>query len=53
MKGDEECEEHQCEYLKWCVWHPEDCQGKPWDKRRVVDTIRNNRSRALTRIPHP
>jgi len=30
MKGDKECEEHNCEYLKWCRWHPDECMGKPW-----------------------
>jgi len=33
MKGDEECEEHNCEYLPYCTWHPEECFGKPWDKK--------------------
>jgi hypothetical protein len=30
MKGDKECEEHQCEALNYCTWHPEGCYGKPW-----------------------
>jgi hypothetical protein len=31
MKGDKECEDHDCEYLKYCKWHPEECYGKPWN----------------------
>lgn len=30
MKGDKECEDHQCEGLSYCSWRPEDCIGKPW-----------------------
>jgi len=30
MKGDKECEQHQCEYIHWCTWKPENCLGKPW-----------------------
>jgi len=32
MKGDKECEEHECEYLEYCKWHPDECYGKPWEK---------------------
>jgi hypothetical protein len=32
MKGDKECEDHNCEYLKYCEWHPDKCCGKPWAK---------------------
>ena len=33
MKGDKECEEHNCEALKYCYWHPEECLGKPWSNK--------------------
>ena len=32
MKGDRECEEHKCEGLKFCTWHPAECMGKPWSR---------------------
>jgi hypothetical protein len=31
MKGDKECEDHNCEALGYCTWHPDECIGKPWD----------------------
>jgi len=37
MRGDRECVEHNCEYLKFCKWHPEECYGKPWDKKEEAD----------------
>lgn len=33
MKGDKECEEHNCEGLRYCTWHPDTCYGKPWVKK--------------------
>jgi hypothetical protein len=33
MKGDKECEEHNCSALPYCHWHPDDCFGKPWAKK--------------------
>lgn len=36
MKGDKECEEHSCEYLRYCKWHPEECFGKPWEKETKI-----------------
>ena len=30
MKGDKECEDHNCEGLRYCHWHPDNCIGKPW-----------------------
>lgn len=45
MKGDKECEEHSCEGLKFCTWHPEECQGKPWkrmdDEKKLKEDIRS------------
>lgn len=32
MKGNKECDEHNCEALKYCKWHPDECQGKPWEQ---------------------
>jgi predicted metal-dependent phosphoesterase TrpH len=32
LKGDKECEEHHCEALRYCSWHPNECFGKPWAK---------------------
>jgi hypothetical protein len=34
LKGDKECEEHNCEALRYCSWHPNECFGKPWDKKK-------------------
>jgi hypothetical protein len=34
MKGDKECEDHECEALKYCTWHPNQCQGKPWTEAK-------------------
>ncbi len=36
MKGDKECEEHNCEALPYCSWHPDDCIGKPWSKSKMM-----------------
>jgi hypothetical protein len=33
MKGDSECEEHDCEGLEYCTWHPNECYGKPWARK--------------------
>ena len=34
MKGDKECEEHNCEALRYCSWHPNECFGKPWAQKK-------------------
>jgi len=36
MKGDAECEDHTCEYLRYCVWHPNECYGKPWKVKEML-----------------
>jgi hypothetical protein len=36
MKGDKECEEHKCEALSYCHWHPEECMGKPWVSKKQI-----------------
>jgi hypothetical protein len=35
MKGDKECEEHKCSALSYCKWHPNECYGKPWRKKKT------------------
>jgi len=37
MKGDKECEEYECAYLRYCKWHPDECYGKPWQKEAEKD----------------
>jgi len=34
MKGDKECEDHHCVGIRYCSWHPDDCIGKPWRKKK-------------------
>lgn len=34
MKGDKECEGHNCEALSYCSWNPDECYGKPWKKQK-------------------